>query len=535
MLWCLPLAYACLKVGQTQSQALQTLQDQQGQILAAVLPLLPLLQAVPLHVENARNNVRKALSDSQKDVKLWITGLEDRVKQSSETLGNRIRQPNEGVLALQPHVLDPVSDLRQHISTPLAAASSPDRLARGTLRSRSASQKLPRSGSPSDTSSSDPAASPSASKKRRLDNPSGRAASPARSARPSPGTSLRRIHTPTVPTTAPPSSSHASPDLSLLPPAVVRSSDRLVRRVPLADLAPTSTPTATLRSGTSASIASSSAPKRQQLRGSCSTARAHTRSSPSPTPTAAPVIAPNRTFSTQSNKAKAQQARTLPLAPTALADTRSAAHNAHTRTICTPPPICAAPITPGAFKLPLPSLSLGLSRTATMQTTPQLQLRDTLNRRTSSLRHPAVGDESPFSSRTPGEPQPSHVHARSHIHTLGLAATSRGVAVHDTCLDGDGDGNKDRLGNGSARVSRVGLPVRIGVGAGGGTPRTPRLPPDARSVAPPPLPPPPSAGKPMSLRDRRAMRAEDRLVRRLVAREEEEGGGLRACVRDAAG
>ncbi|KAI0741728.1 hypothetical protein C8Q80DRAFT_1195826 [Daedaleopsis nitida] len=55
-------------LNQTHCQVLQTIQDQQGQILAAVLPLLPLVQSVPLHVENARNQVKDSVSELSQDV-----------------------------------------------------------------------------------------------------------------------------------------------------------------------------------------------------------------------------------------------------------------------------------------------------------------------------------------------------------------------------------------------------------------------------------------------------------------------------------
>lgn len=45
----------------TQAQVLQSIQDQQTQILTALIPLLPLLQSVPVHIENARDNVQKSL------------------------------------------------------------------------------------------------------------------------------------------------------------------------------------------------------------------------------------------------------------------------------------------------------------------------------------------------------------------------------------------------------------------------------------------------------------------------------------------
>ncbi|KAH9924588.1 hypothetical protein B0H21DRAFT_150907 [Amylocystis lapponica] len=53
-------------LNQTQSQALQTLLDQQGKMLHALAPILPLLQAVPLHIENARNHIKEAVLDVQR-------------------------------------------------------------------------------------------------------------------------------------------------------------------------------------------------------------------------------------------------------------------------------------------------------------------------------------------------------------------------------------------------------------------------------------------------------------------------------------
>ena len=47
---------------QTQIQAIQILLDKQGTIVSAVLPLLPLLQAVPLHIEATRNALNDAIS-----------------------------------------------------------------------------------------------------------------------------------------------------------------------------------------------------------------------------------------------------------------------------------------------------------------------------------------------------------------------------------------------------------------------------------------------------------------------------------------
>ena len=62
-IFCIPL----LKFNQTHSPALQTqmqailtLQEQQGTILASVLPLLPLVQSIPLHLESLKTDLRTA-------------------------------------------------------------------------------------------------------------------------------------------------------------------------------------------------------------------------------------------------------------------------------------------------------------------------------------------------------------------------------------------------------------------------------------------------------------------------------------------
>ncbi|KAJ7498667.1 hypothetical protein FB451DRAFT_1202673 [Mycena latifolia] len=49
------------QVLQNVSQTLQSLQDQQGKILSALLPLLPLLQAVPVHIDSARSSINETM------------------------------------------------------------------------------------------------------------------------------------------------------------------------------------------------------------------------------------------------------------------------------------------------------------------------------------------------------------------------------------------------------------------------------------------------------------------------------------------
>jgi hypothetical protein len=52
---------------QIQTQTLHTIQDQQGTIITALMPLLPLLQAVPLHIESARNGLNDTIVKSSRN------------------------------------------------------------------------------------------------------------------------------------------------------------------------------------------------------------------------------------------------------------------------------------------------------------------------------------------------------------------------------------------------------------------------------------------------------------------------------------
>ncbi|PSR74070.1 hypothetical protein PHLCEN_2v10142 [Hermanssonia centrifuga] len=55
-------------LNQTQTQALQTIQDQQGQLLTSLSPMLPLLQAIPLHVDVAKAEVKNHISEVRDSV-----------------------------------------------------------------------------------------------------------------------------------------------------------------------------------------------------------------------------------------------------------------------------------------------------------------------------------------------------------------------------------------------------------------------------------------------------------------------------------
>lgn len=51
------------KLNQTQLQALQTVQNQQGKLIAAISPVLPLLQGIAPHLENLRRDLSDGLRD----------------------------------------------------------------------------------------------------------------------------------------------------------------------------------------------------------------------------------------------------------------------------------------------------------------------------------------------------------------------------------------------------------------------------------------------------------------------------------------
>ncbi|KAL4250467.1 hypothetical protein ABKN59_007000 [Abortiporus biennis] len=56
-------------LNQTQAQALQSIQDQQTQLLLTLTPVLPLLQSLPLHIDNSKNDLKDAftqVADNQK-------------------------------------------------------------------------------------------------------------------------------------------------------------------------------------------------------------------------------------------------------------------------------------------------------------------------------------------------------------------------------------------------------------------------------------------------------------------------------------
>ena len=85
---------------QTQIQAIQILLDKQGTIVSAVLPLLPLLQAVPLHIEASRNALNDAISKLTLTQKLTADSPNQNV--AIKITGKRKRSPSSSPLAESP-------------------------------------------------------------------------------------------------------------------------------------------------------------------------------------------------------------------------------------------------------------------------------------------------------------------------------------------------------------------------------------------------------------------------------------------------
>ena len=88
---------------QTQIQAIQILLDKQGTIVSAVLPLLPLLQAVPLHIEATRNALNDAISKLTLTQKLTSDSPNQNVAiKISEKRKQSQRSPSSSPLAESP-------------------------------------------------------------------------------------------------------------------------------------------------------------------------------------------------------------------------------------------------------------------------------------------------------------------------------------------------------------------------------------------------------------------------------------------------
>ncbi|TFK71377.1 hypothetical protein BDN72DRAFT_837812 [Pluteus cervinus] len=78
------------QIMQTHLQAVHTLQEQQGSMLTALMPLLPLLQSVPLHIDAAKNQILEALSKSSSGNGLRLCSEGDS-SQGKETSVHRKR------------------------------------------------------------------------------------------------------------------------------------------------------------------------------------------------------------------------------------------------------------------------------------------------------------------------------------------------------------------------------------------------------------------------------------------------------------
>ncbi|TBU30143.1 hypothetical protein BD311DRAFT_241810 [Dichomitus squalens] len=438
------------------------------------------------HVKESQERLRSTINDA-------VSGLRDDIKKD--------------VLELRDQLEKPISELRQQISTSTCsslACGSAARTSRSRSRSRtrSRSQKRPRPTYPDDPDSSDLTTSPSDSKKRRLGghplvaaalsvlttDPATPVISGQRSRAGSnvPGT---RIHSLRV-AGATSHSSSASPKVPLST-VVARASKKTPLRTPLADLTP-QVPKVTPNASTPRSTSVSSVVK--QTRGS--------RSVPH-TLIAASAGLPSQGFS--SSQFNNQD-------PAPVLPRRSMRSSPPTATF-------AAPITPGSFKLPLPALRPSRASTFATHTPPQLHPSSSL------LRHPALGahkDHKDNENKNSNNNSPlarSSATAGAILQQRTPAQATRGTALHLSRSSSRAVAVQDRASPSRLPVKSA---LRTGIGAdspvsvnSSGTPRMPRLlasfsvnasdGPAGSDVLPG------SAdlekGKPMSLKDRRALLA----------------------------
>ncbi|KAG2121876.1 hypothetical protein DEU56DRAFT_90973 [Suillus clintonianus] len=88
---------------QSQNHAMQAIQDQQHSILTAVLPLLPLTQAFPLHVDQLKTSIADNVSSSMSSLSRDIDGMKSTLSSlSARAPSDTIRGVYQPALGLTP-------------------------------------------------------------------------------------------------------------------------------------------------------------------------------------------------------------------------------------------------------------------------------------------------------------------------------------------------------------------------------------------------------------------------------------------------
>ncbi|KAF8972669.1 hypothetical protein BDZ97DRAFT_1913159 [Flammula alnicola] len=146
---------------QTQIQAVQILLDKQGSIVTAVLPLLPLLQAVPLHIDAVKNSIHESLTkclSCQKSTPSSTSGvLTVAITEESHMVkitGKRKRRADSGIPSSSSSPFQPIraplkrlrsEDLSKHLApspTTLTSKDDDNNRQQGTAAASSSPSKL---------------------------------------------------------------------------------------------------------------------------------------------------------------------------------------------------------------------------------------------------------------------------------------------------------------------------------------------------------------------------------------------------------
>ncbi|KAH7926406.1 hypothetical protein BV22DRAFT_356938 [Leucogyrophana mollusca] len=152
---------------QSQLHAIQTIQDQQNTMLVAVLPLLPLVQAVPLHVESAKasmlESITPTLSSLTQDVEAMKSSLYAHMRSLSAQVLDSHAHTNKSPRKRPRSTLDGPSDAQGNWdhpvlpvpSLPRQASTSPTKRMRFDAQNRSTPHRASNLGSSSSCTLSD--------------------------------------------------------------------------------------------------------------------------------------------------------------------------------------------------------------------------------------------------------------------------------------------------------------------------------------------------------------------------------------------
>lgn len=104
------------QLNQTQLRALQAIQEQQGQLLALLSPVVPLVEAIPLHIDAAKNDLKDRIHQAQP----LTAALQDSLVNLKDTVTTSL-----GSLTSALHHFPPCSMPRVSRSPPCPPRSTP--------------------------------------------------------------------------------------------------------------------------------------------------------------------------------------------------------------------------------------------------------------------------------------------------------------------------------------------------------------------------------------------------------------------------